>query len=373
MLCRFAVLLALIPLLLISVIQTGPSPGCCPAGRDGQPVVNADQTVVMIWDAEKKVQHFIRQATFRSEDTDVGFLVPTPSVPELEESGNDAFPLLAQFTAPEIKYLAKPPARGGGGCGCGGVDPDLEARNAPAAGVVQVLAQKQVAGFDAQVLAATTSESLVEWLNAHGYSFSPEVATWAEPYIRDGWKITALQVARRAGETADGAKPVEQIAASALRISFATDRPLFPYREPNPEAAAKQLNARRRMLRIFFVADGRFQGDLTQEQPWTGRVAWADKLQPTDRAALLEKLKLPADTGPTEFWLTEFEDYWPYRAAPADLYFARDANQAVLHRDPIIRYVSVPARQDITLALLFAACLGPWLWSRRTRSRRTNG
>jgi hypothetical protein len=204
MLCRFAVLLALIPLLLISVIQTGPSPGCCPAGRDGQPVVNADQTVVMIWDAEKKVQHFIRQATFRSEDTDVGFLVPTPSVPELEESGNDAFPLLAQFTAPEIKYLAKPPARGGGGCGCGGVDPDLEARNAPAAGVVQVLAQKQVAGFDAQVLAATTSESLVEWLNAHGYSFSPEVATWAEPYIRDGWKITALQVARRAGETADG-------------------------------------------------------------------------------------------------------------------------------------------------------------------------
>ena len=46
-----------------------PAPACCPAGkhRPGDresvlPVVNADQTVIIIWDAKKKTQHFIRKA-----------------------------------------------------------------------------------------------------------------------------------------------------------------------------------------------------------------------------------------------------------------------------------------------------------------------
>jgi hypothetical protein len=57
-------------------------------------------------------------------------------------------------------------------------------------------------------------------------------------------------------------------------------------------------------------------------------------------------LKLPETEGPAQWWLTEFEDPWPYRVAPADLYFSRDADQSTIKRPPIIQYVAAPISGD---------------------------
>src|SRR4051794_37235015 len=91
-----------------------PVPGCCPAPRGGQAVVNADQTVILLWDAARKTQHFIRKASFKADGSDFGFLVPSPAEPELAESGDDAFPYLAKVTEPEV--IHKPRPSGGSGC-----------------------------------------------------------------------------------------------------------------------------------------------------------------------------------------------------------------------------------------------------------------
>ncbi len=69
---------------------------CAPAPPSGKPVVNADQTVIIIWDATNKTQHFIRKASFKSEADDFGFLIPSPSQPELAESDNSEFVNLAE-------------------------------------------------------------------------------------------------------------------------------------------------------------------------------------------------------------------------------------------------------------------------------------
>src|SRR5439155_25274158 len=104
-------LLSVVPLTAALVLVSLPPPpalGCCPAGRSlrgrtvGQPVINADQTVILIWDPAAKTQHFIRKASFKSEGEDFGFLVPSPAQPELSESGNDAFPYLQKLTEPEV-------------------------------------------------------------------------------------------------------------------------------------------------------------------------------------------------------------------------------------------------------------------------------
>jgi hypothetical protein len=75
-----------------------------------------------------------------------------------------------------------------------------------------------------------------------------------------------------------------------------------------------------------------------------------------DRAKLLGQLRLPITTGPVEWWLTEFEDPWPYRAAPADVTFARDPDQGAVKREPVVQYVAAPARPDGGV-FLFAAAL----------------
>ena len=334
-----------------------PMPACCPAPAPGKPVVNADQTVIILWDAASKTQHFIRKASFQSEGDDFGFIVPSPNQPELEESGNDAFPYLLKLTEPDVKWRLRPV----GGCGApmalrsvpGGVDRES----------VKVLQEKEVAGFKAVVLEASSAGSLTAWLKEHGYAYSSEVEAWARPYVEGGWKFTALKIAKQR------ASHDKTVSAAALRISFKTDRPLFPYREPDPSAFAEALGVKERLLRIYFIAEARYRGELTQETPWTGEVAWAGKLAPQQRTKLLEHLKLPNNAGHATWWLTEFEDRWPYRAAPADVYFTRDQNQERVRREPIVQYVSSGWPADASV-YAFAAIVALPPVVRRVRGRK---
>jgi hypothetical protein len=229
---------------------------------------------------------------------------------------------------------------------------------------VTVLAEKDVAGFRAVVLETKSATALVDWLSRNGYAYSPEIASWAKPYVENGWKITALKVAR-AKDAAD-----KTVSAAALRMSFKTDQPLFPYREPDFKNAPETLSSSRRLLRIYFISDARYDGELTREVAWTGRVAWANKLTAKQRARTLELLKLPEKTGPENWFMTEFEDNWPYRVAPGDVTFSRSANQETIKRSPIIRYVSAPWPGDVMSYALAAVVVLPSLLRRLRTSRK---
>jgi hypothetical protein len=352
-----------IGLLVLAVLlcpTAAEAPACCAVGRSGEPVVNADQSVIIIWDAETKTQHFIRRASFASKAEDFGFLIPSPTAPELSESGNEAFPVLQKLTEPEIIRRAAPST--GVGCGASKGAFSTVSTAIGGGGSVEVLSEKVVAGFKASVLKSTSAGALTEWLAEHGYDFSPAVEAWAEPYIRDGWKITALKVAADAGSATK-----KDVTAAALRLSFRTDRPLFPYREPDSKRDADSLSRRDRLLRIYFIADGRYRGELTKEVPWTGRTVWSNKLTAADRNVILGLLKLHENTGPAAWWLTEFEDKWPYRVAPADVYFARDKNQGSMKRPPIIIYASASWPTDVTTYAIAAAIVAPAFLTRLRR------
>ena len=116
--------------------------------------------------------------------------MPTPSQPDLSESGNEAFPFLQKLTEPEKQKMARP--SGGLSCGCGGAAPGLQGDVKS----VRVLEEKLVAGFKAVVLEADSAGALVGWLKENGYAFSPEVEAWAKPYVEAGWKITATSPAK---------------------------------------------------------------------------------------------------------------------------------------------------------------------------------
>jgi hypothetical protein len=349
---------------LVALLYLAPSvPACCPASPSGKPVVNADQSVIIIWDAANKTQHFIRRASFKSDADDFGFLVPSPSQPELSESGNEAFPFLQKRTEPE--KIKKPYPSGSIGCGCASAPKAASQSKDVPLRELRVLEEKVVAGFKAVVLETDSADALVTWLKENGYDYSPAVKAWAKPYVEGGWKITALKVAKSTDD-----KDKKNVAASALRLSFKTDRPLFPYREPESKSSADALGIKQRLLRIYFIADARYRGELTKEVPWTGQVAWAGKLSEEDRKEVLGMLKLPEKTGPEQWWLTEFEDNWPYRVAPADVYFSRDDDQSTVKRPPIIEYVSASWPADATVyALAFALIAPPLLRSRRNRKR----
>jgi hypothetical protein len=342
-----------------SFLGVRPASACAPVSLQNTPVVNADQTVIMIWDAKSRTQHFIRQASFQSKGDDLGFLVPTPTQPELEEAGDSAFAKLAELTAPEVRRVRRPHFS----VGCSSTATLESGALSGAAHSVQVLQEKRVAGLEAVVLKASSSDALVGWLREHGYAYSPEVAAWAEPYLADGWKITALKVVKD-----EANKASSTVAASALRISFRTSRPLFPYREPDMRAFAADLGVKKRLLRIYFLAERRYQGDLTPDEPWTGQVVWAGKVSAKDRAALLGQLRLPPTTEPQDWYLTEFEDQWPYRPAPADVYFRPSGKQDDVRRPPQLQFVRA-APTDVTVFALAMALVVPAASRRWRRGR----
>src|ERR1700730_4897043 len=142
MAARISIVL-LLPALLIPPVLFSHAPACCPAPPSGKAVVNADQTVIIVWDAASKTQHFIRQASFKSEADDFGFLVPSPTQPELAESGNDAFPLLLKLTEPETIKVPRPSS--GMSCGCIASKSPMAAGSTKSA--VFVREEKEVAGF----------------------------------------------------------------------------------------------------------------------------------------------------------------------------------------------------------------------------------
>jgi hypothetical protein len=347
--------LLLLAAAVVAIRSASVAPACCPVWPSGKPVVNADQTVIILWNAATKTQHFIRQASFKSDAPDFGFLIPSPSQPELAESGNGAFDSLRKLTAPRIEKRARPPQ--GMSCGCG----DKTTRSAAAN--VAVLDEKLVAGFHAVVLRADSAGDLVGWLEEHGYAYSPEVEAWAKPYVDAGWKITALKVAKGEGDEAN-----HNVAAAALRLSFQTDKPLFPYREPESGASAAALGAQRRLLRIYFLGEAPYRGQLAENARWSGRVAWANRVGAQDRTKVLELLGLSDETGPAQWFLTEFEDWWQYKPAPSDLEFASNPDQQPLEREPIIQYVSTGASPDITVCLLFAVLFGSRVVRRVSRT-----
>ena len=358
---RTRLALPLAEVFLLGFLCSRPSEACCPAPPSGKPVVNADQTVILIWDAATKTQHFIRQASFKSQADDFGFLVPTPTQPELDEAGDPAFSYLRRLTEPEKKKVQRP--SGGMGCGCAGSAPPQAMMAGKAA--VRVLEEKLVAGLHAVVLEADSTTALVTWLKDNGYAFSPAVAAWAKPYVESGWKITALKVVKKKDNQQD-----TDVTASALHLTFKTDRPLFPYREPESEKSAAALGVDHRLLRIYFIAEARYQGEMTKEVPWTGKAAWSGKLSAEDRKKALEMLKLPETAGPAEWWLTEFEDDWPYRVAPADLYFSRDRSQEAVRRPPIIEYVASHLPTDVMAYALASVLVVPPLVRRVRRGRK---
>ena len=341
-----------IALLIITNCLSVIAQACAPAPPEFQSVSIANEEAVILWEPDRQRQHFIRRADFDSTADDFGFLVPTPTQPTLTEATNSIFTKLAEITAPEIIYEYTPKSGGCSGCDFPLMGSEDEGSVMPAEGSVRVLEETRVAGFDASILEADNVNVLSKWLNDHGYPFSSNLEAWVKPYVISNWKITAFKIAKDQSTN-------RRVFASAVRMSFQTEQPFFPYSEPlQPVNTSYYGN---RLLRIYFLSQNRVEGELgltgqNNSQPWTaGVTAWSDWLNTND-SAVIQHLLLP-EVRTSRLWrLTEFEDRSRQRIGinqpgDSDLFFSPSKSQIQQKRPPITHYVSQP-EYDVTLVVL---------------------
>lgn len=325
---------------------------CAAAPPEGRTVDVASEEALIVWDAAQHVEHFIRRADFRTDATDFGFLVPTPTQPELAEAPDAVFSRIGDLEVPEVRHENKYRVSL-----CVSMDMMLmSARSAPTAAMmvapdVTVLASARVAGLDAVVLDARNAEGLDTWLREHGYATRPALMRWVAPYVSRGWKITAFKLAK-------GARDERELGTRAVRMSFHADAPFFPYSEPDDQPQRPG-----RLLRVHVVSSARTGGRISGAA-WAGTTTFARPL--TGPSTLLRGV-VPRAAIPERAWLTSMEERSSTRAR-ADLDFAPSADRSEVVPPPIVEYdeVWIP----IPLELIVPAAVVVLLVVRRMRKQR---
>jgi hypothetical protein len=171
------------------------------------------EQALIVFDQEKQREHFIREVVFRRSSEPFGFVVPTPSRPEVARVARSPFAALRT----KFPYDGD---RGGrlGGVGTVGRGPG---------GGVEVLEKKRVGSFTAFVLAADDASALTGWLGENGFETSREAVPWLQHYVARRFFYVAMRY-----EPPPSAAASSAASAETVRISFDTPLPYYPYFEP---------------------------------------------------------------------------------------------------------------------------------------------
>jgi hypothetical protein len=293
--------------------------------------------------------------------------------------------------------------------------------NAPLATDVKsvvVHSRTQLTGQEVVVLSADEPETLISWLQDHGFSTHDRLTDWLRPYLKRGWKISAFRYTNDPAETvvttppgeegSDSAtntvaeaspgpassqsaeaatladeesvaertsagarapavtKMVQPLKMPAVCLSFQTATPFYPYREAVEEPRDSGPQRRNRSLRLFCFSTGRMDGFLSQTRRlWAGTPVWSQRLS----VPVLGKLKsLRALKGLDLFdvpHLTEFEDLSAIRPDGLDVEFERAASQSNLERPPEIREIAGQGFGADAIAIGVVCVALVRRWSRR--------
>lgn len=339
---------------LLASIPAVPVRACATAWPRGERVRIATESALIVWDEKSKTQHFIRRASFETKLPYFGFLVPTPTKPDLAEAPDDLFERLEDWTKAETKTRT---VFREVSLGCAGSAMPKQA------GQVEVLARQHVAGYNAVVLKADDAQALRVWLEEHNYDLRPGLTEWVEPYLKAGWIITAFQVTKTDKED-------DRLSTQGVRMSFHTDKPFFPYREPADTSEGKRD---RRLLRLFVLSGQRMRGELDDSGiHWPGKAVWANPLGGDQRQRLAALLDARPIHLPERAWLTVFDDDSSPRPGSTDLFFSPSPDQALLQREPIYEYRFIPMEWTCgyTCFVVLAGPVGLLMLSLSGRHRR---
>ena len=256
------------------------APACAAAPRRGEFIdVNSEEAIIL-YDAKTKTEHFIRRANFRTEAKDFGFLVPTPTKPELGETNSSIFVTLHSATAPrqvESGNVRRIVMKRN--------EPQAAARAGGAPGGPEILGKGQSAGYAYVILRADDVDGLKKWLQDNQYDSRPELIEWLKWYVDNKWIITAFKVLQEPNSRNDRW-------AKSIRMSFSTDKPFYPYREPED---MRTKAGGQRSLRVFYLGDSRVAGQLGGDGNWPGRTAWANALPEPSLNYMVDILGMPKD------------------------------------------------------------------------------
>ncbi len=271
------------------------------------------EETLIVWDAAKGIEHFVRTPTFEGDPATFGFFVPTPETPKIEKSDPTILTRMAALAQPRMPRAVR------------GVEEALAAAPAAAA-PVEVKQRVNIDDFEIVSLAANDADAMGAWLKKNGFVDKPALRAWAQPYVARGYIMNAM---RYAGVKDRAAKKAETLRAPTLRLSFAAKEPFYPYVEPTYDHADVRAfaqrtgaSARSRKMDLYFVATQPFRATI-EGTPGGPQVTQVRDVETADlSAALSDTSGWGFDPNSRARWtITHFTDTAEVRTAKSDVVF----------------------------------------------------
>lgn len=136
------------------------------------------QKAVIVY--EEGMETLILSITFRGDAKDFGWVVPTPTKPEVDKSSDELFTSLEELTRPEAAYRTE---------NILGIPQTTKKEEA-----VTVVETKKIDIYNITVLEATDPNALAKWLDKNGYQFPTDSAYILEDYVEKGWFFVACKI-----------------------------------------------------------------------------------------------------------------------------------------------------------------------------------
>jgi hypothetical protein len=209
------------------------------------------QAEQIIFEVEPDGEHIVAHVLIRyaGDPTQFAWLVPVPSVPELELSFAETFGLIDAQTAPNVSvstdnicprslyYCNQHPMPScpgvdgldnpGGGAGMFASAPGGTGGAGGAAGTsgglldpppVTVFSREQIGAYDTIVFGAGDAQAAVDWLQAEGFIVNDTTSPYMEPYLAENMLFVAAKLVP--GSDADEIRP--------LRMRYEGNEPMIP-------------------------------------------------------------------------------------------------------------------------------------------------
>lgn len=247
------------------------STACCAVALAGVGVKFGGQSNIVIWDDKNQIEHFVRYASFDSKAENMGFIAPTPSVPEIVDVNPKAYEFLESLRP--IPYQIR------------------EAKAAAPASEVQVLQVVDTGSYIATTLKAEDPNSLTSYLKENSFELTPGVKEWADFYIKKKWLLTAFKLK----------KSKEALALKPVRMSFKTSEPFNPFFVPKENIPD---NANGGLL-LYFIAKPNF-GILSAKTEYGVKSEWTSGKLDKIRSVLAPALRLEDDQIPEGAVVTRY-------------------------------------------------------------------
>ncbi|GAB1510177.1 DUF2330 domain-containing protein [Actinophytocola sp. KF-1] len=278
----------------------------------------------------------------RSAADEAAFLMPVPSRARFEVADADLFAELDEISRPDVR-VEEVVVDGDGAGGSPG----------PGAGAT-VVDHVEVGPFEVAQLAGDDATAVTTWLADNGFTMPADLSGPLSAYLAEGWLVVAVRLAPSSGSLAGG--------LPAMRVSFATDTPVYPMRLSAAAEASQPL-------RLYVLADHR--ADISNPAPAGAgpELTFAGRVEPGPGHPVLSA----AMSGPR--YLTRYDGEFAPGLIERDIRITTAATDEPYRAVVVVtEYVSsawpLPGLPPAALALLAVGTVAGAVAVRRGRARR---